>query len=509
MNDLFFTLLLYNKVKERRYKFYDCLVAHGGAYIDVNQFVEPTDTVTVAFKIYGDDIENRINRPDYNNPQQWIICARHDSSDPNTMMISPIWHWNSSYGWEMDVNDVIIIDNGNGTLNREALTAPYFDKKLIVTLYPDGSKKIVTVNKEKEEDKPSPSSVARTLDNNGRALLKLFAGYEPEHGGLCYNTAVTRIYSFYIQNANLQYTLRLQPAERLDTGEFGMYDAINDTFYPNKSSIGYFTAENNITDSIILDVESQIDTRKWQILFTSNNMPFRLSNGQLCAVPVNYSAPPLFANPNGTPATDGDFIDAWIRMGLPTDEVGLFNNTVLNRNQNSDVTYINNGDGSVTAKVGDDESPDGDYTRYAYQLNDIALSMVLIGNFEDIAYSDNSGFIIVTRPVGSNLNGGFRWRDVKSGRKAKNFLKNGESVSAQDIFFDTETSAIWAATGSTNQAEGDTLIGVMDNRPMGLRIYGMALYRGIHTTAELLQVAEWLDSLTKRPTQTREITSES
>ena len=40
MNDLFFTLLLYNKAKERRYKFYDCLVAHDMAYIDINRFAE-------------------------------------------------------------------------------------------------------------------------------------------------------------------------------------------------------------------------------------------------------------------------------------------------------------------------------------------------------------------------------------------------------------------------------------------------------------------------------------
>lgn len=506
-DDLFFSLLLYKEIVQNNYEFYDCLVAHEGAYIDINQFVDPSETLSIAFKVYAEDWNTEVTRPMYHYPQHWILCARRDKDDPNSVMISPYYGWEDGlYNWDMDPDNCIIVDNGDGTNNRSVLTDPWFGKKIAVVLRPKG-KVIYNVNTEHEDIIDWSTTTSRGLDGGNRALLKLFAGFNPESGGFVYNTIVSRIYYFYIQDSNQVYTLRMQPARRIETDEYGMYDVINDKFYPNKNSVGYFTVEKNISDEIILNVENQIDTRKWQILFTSNNMPFQLNNGQLCAVPVSYSTPPLFADPNGTPATDGDFIDAWIRMGLQTDEVGLFNNTVLNRNQNSDVEYVNNGDGSVTAKVGDDESPDGDYTRYAYQLNDVALSIVLIGNFEDIEYSDNSGFIIVTRPVGSNLNGGFRWHDVKSGRKAKNFLKDGESAGAQDIFFDTATSAVWAATGSTNQTEGDTLIGVMDNLPMGLRIYGMALYRDIHTTEELLQVAEWLDSVTRRP-RTREIISE-
>ncbi len=511
MNDLFFTLLLYKAAKQRRYRFYDCLVAHEGAYIDLNRFVEPTDTLSVTYKIaYDDALEDAGWADVRGHTQQFIVCCRTSISDTNgiTLCAYPYYPTGNPTTANVQRGEYTFIDNGDASQSVARRLYPKgFDKKIVVEFTPQQTR--VYCVKTEILTTYNLSSARSLTQGQGRALLKLFAGFEYAQGMFAANGCDSRIYSFSIKNANDVYTVRLQPAEDLNTGELGMYDSVNDKFYPNKNSVGYFTVENNITDKIILDVESQIDTRKWQILFTSNNMPFQLSNGQLCAVPVDYSTPPLFANPNGTPATDGDFIDAWIRMGLPSDEVGLFNNTVLNRNQNSDVTYINNGDGSVTIKVGDDESPDGDYTRYAYQLNDIALSMVLIGNFEDIEYSDNSGFIIVTRPVGTNLNGGFRWRDIKSGRKAKNFLKDGESAGAQDIFFDTETSAVWAATGSTNQTGGDTLIGVMDNRPMGLRIYGMALYRGIHTTAELLQVAEWLDSLTKRPVQTREITSES
>lgn len=499
-NDLFFTLLLYRKVKTRQYRFYSCLVSHDGAYIDINRIVEPTDTITVSYKIGFNDAVNETPVSGKQSTLQYILCARTNRTDTNTILLSPY----PSYNGGQAERHVLIDNGGNGNRPYRLDLTDGFDNRVTVSLSPTRTECYIH-NTESVESR----SVLRSLtEGASRALLKLFAGFSWTNGSFVYNGCTSRIYSCYIQDANEQFTMRLQPAEDLSTGELGMYDSINDVFYPNKNNVGYFTVEENITDKIILDVESHVDTRKWQILFTSNNMPFQLSNGQLCAVPVDYGTPPLFANPNGTPATDGDFIDAWIRMGLSSDEVGLFNNTVLNRNQNSDVEYVNNGDGSITAKVGDDESPDGDYTRYAYQLNDIALSMVLIGNFEDIEYSDNSGFIIVTRPVGSNLNGGFRWRDVKSGRKAKNFLKDGESAGAQDIFFDTETSAVWAATGSTRQTEGDTLIGVMDNRPMGLRIYGMALYRGIHTTAELLQVAEWLDGVTKRPVQTREITSE-
>lgn len=535
-DDLFFSLLLYKEIVQNNYEFYDCLVAHDEAYIDLNRYVEPTDTLTVTYKVMDDDFHN-VNTQYYDNSQQkWLtshrptyICsARYIGNETNSVQVQFVDEYeggtNEETGRPIFADNPIrtqIIVNGpnywfttngsgfydyrNGDVREDEWRSP-FDEKTVVVLRADSMEEYV-VNEEKLFSRTHQYSQRRLTEGQGRALLKLFAGFAYHNGQLQTNHSVARIYSFYIQNANNEYIMRLQPAKNLSTGELGMYDSINDKFYPNKNSVGYFTVEKNITDKIILNVENQIDTRKWQILFTSYNMPLLLSDGQLCAVPVNYSMPPLFANPNGTPATDGDFIDAWIRMGLQTDEVGLFNNTVLNRNQNSDVEYINNGDGSVTAKIGDDESPDGDYTRYAYQLNDVALSMVLIGNFEDIEYSDNSGFIIVTRPVGSNLNGGFRWHDVKSGRKAKNFLKDGESAGAQDIFFDTATSAVWAATGSTNQTEGDTLIGVMDNLPMGLRIYGMALYRDIHTTEELLQVAEWLDSVTRRP-RTREVISE-
>ena len=42
MGDLFFTLLLYHKLKNYEYEFYDCLVSHEGAYIDINRFVDPS-----------------------------------------------------------------------------------------------------------------------------------------------------------------------------------------------------------------------------------------------------------------------------------------------------------------------------------------------------------------------------------------------------------------------------------------------------------------------------------
>lgn len=488
-NDLFFTLLLYRKAKTHQYRFYNCLVSHDGAYIDVNRFIEPTDTVTVAFKIYGDDIENRINRPNYNNPQQWIICARRDSSDPNTMMISPIWHWNSSYGWEMDVNDVIIIDNGNGTLNRSTLAAPYFDKKLIVTLYPDGSQKIVTVNKEKEENSPSPSSVARALDNNGRALLKLFAGFEPEHGGLCYNTAVTRIYSFYIQNANLQYTLRLQPAERRDTGEFGMYDAINDTFYPNKNSIGYFTAESNITDSIILDVESQIDTKRLAVYCTSNNMPYQFSDGKLLLV-SKHNLPPI---------TEG-FIDLWDGMGKQSDEEGIFNHVVLQRNDTGDVTYIDNEDGSVSVSVPNITGHGTDFTRWAYKLANVAVgSIVIVGKC-------NGGFVIMNYSGDTpSSNGSLRW--YTDGRIQNNITEDYEDATYSSIFT-AENPHTYTASGNAVIDSGGTLIGAVYDGICNIKIYGMALYTTILTKEQLLEVAHWLDRYVKRPVSNTRSTTE-
>ena len=50
-DDLFFSLLLYKEIVQNNYEFYDCLVAHEGAYIDINQFVDPSETLSIAFKV--------------------------------------------------------------------------------------------------------------------------------------------------------------------------------------------------------------------------------------------------------------------------------------------------------------------------------------------------------------------------------------------------------------------------------------------------------------------------
>lgn len=279
-NDLFFTLLLYRKAKTRQYRFYDCLVSHDGAYIDVNRVVEPSETLSIAFKVYPEDWDTAITRPMYPFPQQWILCARRDKDDPNTVMISPYYGWDESYSTDIDPDSGILIDNGDGINNRRILTVPWFGKKIVAILRPKG-KVYYNANTEEYGYVEDSITTPRSLDGGRRALLKLFAGFEPGNGGLIYNTVVSRIYYFYIQNSNQEYTLRLQPAENLNTGELGMYDSINDKFYPNKNSIGYFTVENNITDKIILDVESQIDTSLYKVLCTSNVMPYKTSDNKL------------------------------------------------------------------------------------------------------------------------------------------------------------------------------------------------------------------------------------
>ena len=280
-NDLFFTLLLYRKVKTHQYRFYDCLVAHDGAYIDINRFIDPSETLSIAFKVYSEDWSTAITRPMYQVPQQWIMCARRNRDDPNSVMISQWVGWEDGlYAWDMVPDNCIVIDNGDGMNNRTGLTDPWFGKKIVVVLRPKG-KTVYNVNTEYEWNIESSITTHRSLDGGNRALLKLFAGFNPGDGGLIYNTVVSRIYYLYIQNSNQEYTLRLQPAEDLSTGELGMYDSINDKFYPNKNSIGYFTVENNITDKIILDVESQIDTSLYEVLCTSNVMPYLTSDNKL------------------------------------------------------------------------------------------------------------------------------------------------------------------------------------------------------------------------------------
>ena len=103
MGDLFFTLLLYHKLKNYEYEFYDCLVSNEGAYIDINRFVDPSETLSIAFKVYAEDWSTAITRPMYQYPQQWILCARRDRFDPNSIMISPYYGWDESlYNWDMD-----------------------------------------------------------------------------------------------------------------------------------------------------------------------------------------------------------------------------------------------------------------------------------------------------------------------------------------------------------------------------------------------------------------------
>ncbi len=483
MGDLFFSLLLYHKLKNYEYEFYDCLVSHEGAYIDINRFVDPSETLSVAFKVYAEDWDTAITRPMYHVPQQWIMCARRDRFDPNSVMISQWCGWDDSYGWDMDPDNCIIIDNGDGTNNRTELDGdPWFGKKIVAVLRPRG-KTVYKVNTEYEWNIKWVSTTPRSLDGGKRALLKLFAGFNPGDGGFIYNTVTSRIYYFYIQNSNQEYTLRMQPARRIETDEYGMYDVINDKFYPNKNSIGYFTVEENITDKIILDVESQIDTKRYCVYCNVNTMPYQLNDNKLMLV-KKHDLPPI---------TEG-FIDLWDGMGKQSDEVGIFNNVTLQRNDTGDVTYTDNGDGSVTVNAPKISGHSYDYTRWAYQLPNIAVgSMVIVGKC-------SGGFVIMNYEGDTvNIYGSFCWFD--EGRSQNNITEDYVDADYSSIFT-ANNPHTYTASGDSVIAEGGTLFGIQYARECNITIYGMALYTTVLTKSQLLEVAHWLDQYVKRPQAT-------
>ena len=490
MGDLFFSLLLYHKLKNYEYEFYDCLVSHEGAYIDINRFVDPSETLSIAFKVYPEDWDTAITRPMYKVPQQWILCARRDRLDPNSVMISQWCGWDASlYSWDMDPDDCIIIDNGGSEdFHNRTHSAHYdledawFGKKIVVVLKPKG-KTVYDVNTEHEWDIDLYYTTPRSLDDGSRALLKLFAGFEPSHGGFVYNTVTSRIYYFYIQNSNQEYTLRMQPARRVETDEYGMYDVINDKFYPNKNSIGYFTVEENISDKIILDVESQVDTKRYCVYCNNNTMPYQLNDNRLVLV-KKHDLPPI---------TEG-FIDLWDGMGKQSDEVGIFNNVTLQRNDTGDVTYTDNGDGSVTVNAPVIPGHGYDYTRWAYQLPNIAVgSMVIVGKCSD-------GFVIMNYPGDTiSTHGSFRWFD--EGRSQNNITEDYVDTDYSSIFT-ANNPHTYTASGDGVIAEGGTLFGVQYARECNITIYGMALYTTILTKEQLLEVAHWLDRYVKRPQST-------
>lgn len=482
MGDLFFTLLLYHKLKNYEYEFYDCLVSHEGAYIDINRFVDPSETLSIAFKVYPEDWDTAITRPMWVFPQQWILCARRDRDDPNSVMISPYYGWDDSYGFDMSPDNCILIDNGDGTNNRSGLEDPWFGKKIAVVLRPKG-KVYYDVNTEYEFVADYSITTPRSLDDGSRALLKLFAGFDANNGGFVYNTIVSRIYYFYIQNSNQEYTLRMQPARCIETDEYGMYDVINDKFYPNKNSIGYFTVEENISDKIILDVESQVDTKRYCVYCNVNTMPYQLNDNKLVLV-KKHDLPPI---------TEG-FIDLWDGMGKQSDEVGIFNNVTLQRNDTGDVTYTDNGDGSVTVNAPKISGHVYDYTRWAYQLPNIAVgSMVIVGKC--------SGGFVVMNYDGDTVNayGSFRWFD--EGRSQNNITEDYVDTDYSSIFT-AENPHTYTASGNSTIAEGGTLFGIQYARECNITIYGMALYTTILTKSQLLEVAHWLDRYVKRPQAT-------
>lgn len=485
MGDLFFTLLLYHKLKNYEYEFYDCLVSHEGAYIDINRFVDPSETLSIAFKVYPEDWDNAITRPMWVFPQQWILCARRDRDDPNSVMISPYYGWDDSYGFDMDPDNCILIDNGDGTNNRSGLEDPWFGKKIAVVLRPKG-KVYYDVNTEYEFVADYLITTPRSLDEGSRALLKLFAGFDANNGGFVYNTIVSRIYYFYIQNSNQEYTLRMQPARRIETDEYGMYDVINDKFYPNKNSIGYFTVEENISDKIILDVESQIDTKRYCVYCNTNTMPYQLSDNKLVLV-KKHDLPPI---------TEG-FIDLWDGMGKQSDEVGIFNNITLERNNTGDVTYTDNGDGSVTISA---TSKSADYSHWAYKLTGVAVgSIVLVGT----CGGTSTALFIVMNYTGStpSNNGTFRWY-VYDGRKQQYITEDYEDAAINSIYTASNPHTYTAAGLSNITENGNTLIGATYNGSTTLTIYGMALYNKVLTKEQLLEVARWADRYIKRPQAT-------
>lgn len=518
-NDLFFTLLLYHKAKTRQYRFYDCLVAHDEAYIDLNRYAEPTDTLTVTYKVMDNDFHN-VNVPYYDSASQtWLsslrptyICsARYIGNETNGIQVQFVDEYEGGVDaatgrppfadnpiraqiiingatYQFTSNSIGFYNYRNGNVNEDEYRSP-FDKKIVTTLKTTSIDRYF-VNDERLFTSTHTTSPRKLTEGQGRALLKLFAGFAFHNGQLQTNRSVARIYSFYIQNANDEYTMRLQPAENLDTGELGMYDAINDKFYPNKNSVGYFTVEEEITDKIVLDVESQIDTKRYNILCTSYNLPYQLSNSKLMLV-KKHDLPPI---------TEG-FIDLWDGMGKQSDEVGIFNNVTLQRNDTGDVTYTDNGDGSVTVNAPKISGHVYDYTRWAYQLPNVAVgSMVIVGKC-------NGGFVIMNYE-GSTVNtyGSFRWFD--EGRSQNNITEDYVDADYSSIYT-AENPHTYTASGNSAIAEGGTLLGVQYIRECNITIYGMALYTTILTKAQLLEVAHWLDNYVKRPQATTHLIEEN
>jgi hypothetical protein len=262
-----------------------------------------------------------------------------------------------------------------------------------------------------------------------------------------------------------------------------MYDVINDKFYPNKNSVGYFTVEDNISDKIILDVESQVDTKRYCVYCNVNTMPYQLSNNKLMLV-KKHDLPPI---------TEG-FIDLWDGMGKQSDEVGIFNNVTLQRNDTGDVTYTDNGDGSVTINAPVIPGHGYDYTRWAYQLPNIAVgSMVIVGKC-------SGGFVIMKYPGDTvNYYGSFRWFD--EGRSQNNITEDYVDADYSSIFT-ANNPHTYTASGDSVTAEGGTLFGVQYIRECNITIYGMALYTTVLTKSQLLEVAHWLDQYVKRPQST-------
>ena len=471
MGDLFFSLLLYHKLKNYEYEFYDCLVAHDGAYIDVNRNVAPTDTLTVTYKIMFDDAVNETPIPGKQSTQQFILCARTNYTDTNTILLSPYPCYHNP------AERHVLIDNGgNGNKSYRLDLTDGFDNRVTVSLSPTRTECYI----HNTESVVSRSALRSLTQGASRALLKLFAGFMWTNGTFVYNGCTSRIYSFYIQDANEQYTLRMQPARRIETDEYGMYDVINDKFYSNKNSIGYFTVEENISDKIILDVESQIDTKRYCVYCNTNTMPYQLSDNKLMLV-KKHDLPPI---------TEG-FIDLWDGMGKQSDEVGIFNNVTLQRNDTGDVTYTDNGDGSITVNAPKIPGHGYDYTRWAYQLPNVAVgSMVIVGKC-------SGGFVIMNYPGDAvNTNGSFRWLD--EGRSQNNITEDYVDADYSSIYT-AENPHTYTASGNSAIAEGGTLLGVQYIRECNITIYGMALYTTILTKAQLLEVAHWLDRYVKRP----------
>lgn len=482
MGDLFFTLLLYHKAKERRYKFYDCLVAHEGAYIDLNRFVEPTDMLSVTYKIaYDDALEDAGWAGVRGRTQQFIACCRTSISDTNgiTLCAYPYYPDGDPTTTNVQRGEYTFIDNGDASQGMARRLYPNgFDKKIVVE-FTLQQIRVYCVNTETLTTYNMPS-VRSLTQGQGRALLKLFAGFEYAQGMFAANGCDSRIYSFNIKNANDVYTVRLQPAEDLSTGKLGMYDSINDKFYPNKNSVGYFTVEENITDKIILDVESQIDTKRLSVYCTSYNMPYQLSDGKLMLV-RKHDLPPI---------TDG-FIDLWNGMGKQSDEEGIFYHTALQRNQTGDVTYIDNADGSVSVSVPNITGHGTDFTRWAYKLANVAVgSIVIVGKCND-------GFVIMNYSGDTpSSNGSLRW--YTDGRIQNNITEDYEDANYSSIFT-ANNPHTYTASGNAVIDSGGTLIGAVYNGICNIKIYGMALYTTILTKEQLLEVAQWLDRYVKRP----------